>query len=245
MGKAFLAAGIAVLAAVGAAPVARATLLQNGSFEQLNLAATPINASGFVTLHPGQTSLTGWAVSGNTVDVVPGTYWQASNGNWSVDLTGTPGVGALTQVVATSAGTTYKLTFDLSSNPENLTDEATLAKKLRVSMESAGNVLLNQVDFSTYTGTRTKSNMMYVKETLYFTANSTATAISLASMAPAGASASGVYTGPVIDNLDLEPFSSNVPPPSSDPPAVPEPASMALLGIGAAACLMRRGREVR
>ncbi|HVX83506.1 MAG TPA: choice-of-anchor C family protein [Phycisphaerae bacterium] len=241
MRNTLLGVAAAALTALGAVPAAHATLLNNGSFEQLNLAATPLNQYGFVTLHPGQTSLTGWSVSGNTVDVVPGTYWQASTGNWSVDLTGTPGVGAVSQVVGTTAGTIYKLTFDLAANPENLTNEATLVKKLRVSVQSSS-AILNQADYSSFVGTRTKDNMLYVTETLYFAATTPTTAISFAAMAPTGTNPNAIYSGPVIDNVQLTPFGVISPPP---PPPVPEPASIALLGIGVGACLLRRHRDIR
>jgi choice-of-anchor C domain-containing protein len=234
MRTAILAAG-SLLAVIGATPVARANLITNGSFEQLNLAATPINPYGFVTLHPGNTSLAGWSVSGNTVDVVPGTYWQPSAGNWSVDLTGTPGVGSVTQVVATTVGTTYKLSFDLAVNPENLTNEIALIKTLRATIQSSSSAILAQVDYPGLAGARTKSNMQYVTETFFFTATSSLSAISFASLAPVGANAAKVYTGPVIDNVDLTPLGGG-----PLPPPVPEPASLTVLAIGAAALLGRR-----
>jgi choice-of-anchor C domain-containing protein len=234
MRTAILAAG-SLLAVIGAAPVARANLITNGSFEQLNLAATPMNPYGFVTLHPGSTSLSGWTVTGNTVDVVPGTYWQASAGNWSIDLTGTPGVGAVTQVVGTGVGTTYKLSFDLAVNPENLTNELALVKKLRATVQSSTAAVIAQVDYPGLAGVRTKGNMQYVTETFYFTATTNLTAISFAALAPTMASASQIYTGPVIDNVNLVPLTGNT-------PSVPEPASLAVLGVGGAALVSRRRR---
>jgi hypothetical protein len=138
-------------------------------------------------------------------------------------------------VISTSIGTTYQLSFDLAVNPENLTNESALVKKLRASVQSSTSAVIAQVDYPGVVATRTKSNMQYVTESFFFTATTSFTAINLAALAPAGADPTRIYTGPVIDNVNLVPFSSG-----PLPPPVPEPASLTLLGLGAAALGRRR-----
>jgi hypothetical protein len=89
-----------------------ANLVVNGDFE-----IPPVGAP-FATYFP-PTGPPGWVVTEGSVDQVPRPFWEPACGNQSVDLTGTPGQGTLTQNVAgTVAGTSYRLLFAYGANPD-------------------------------------------------------------------------------------------------------------------------------
>jgi Protein of unknown function (DUF642) len=88
-------------------------LVKNGDFE-----VPPAPPGGFTTWFQG-TGPTFWTVTEGSVDQVHELYWQAACGLHSIDMTGTPGQGTLTQAVGpTVAGQTYRLTFAWGANPD-------------------------------------------------------------------------------------------------------------------------------
>jgi choice-of-anchor C domain-containing protein len=83
-------------------------LLLNGSFE---IDGPP---GGFKTLREGDMIL-GWEVMRGTVDLT-GTYFKSFDGDYSMDMNGTPGTGAIEQRFFTEKGKKYLLSFYLSGN---------------------------------------------------------------------------------------------------------------------------------
>ena len=76
-----------------------------------------IPAGRFVTVDAGETTIPGWTVTGSSVDWV-GTYWQASNGSASIDLSGNAAGGVQQTITGLDTSKTYKITFDLAGNPD-------------------------------------------------------------------------------------------------------------------------------
>ena len=94
----------------------------NGSFEQGPAVGT------FLNLEARNTSLPGWIVTGEGVDLVSTGYWISSDGTRAIDLDGnarsrqTPPYvhGGIAQTFATKLGMRYRVTFDLAGNPNQL-----------------------------------------------------------------------------------------------------------------------------
>lgn len=87
-----------------------ANLVQNGDFE------APDAGNDYVVYGVNQT-FGGWVVEQGTVDL-SGPRWAAATGKQSVDLTGSPGQGAIYQQLSTQPGQTYRLRFAIAGNPE-------------------------------------------------------------------------------------------------------------------------------
>ncbi len=107
-----------------AGPAAAATAFQNGNFTDGSYTAS-YAGSGFETLSPelgNATAMTGWTVTGGSVDWIQG-YWQAPPlGGYSIDMNGTAtsnqtALGVLTQTFATDVNATYVVGFELAGNP--------------------------------------------------------------------------------------------------------------------------------
>jgi choice-of-anchor C domain-containing protein len=220
---------------LGFTAAAHANMLTNGDLEKDP--ATPLNPYNLVNLSPtlNNTALPGWTITAGTVDIVPNTYWQASEGAYSVDLVGTPGIGSIAQSVTTVPNAGYGLSFDLTANPEaGPFNETATTKILRIqALASNGTTVLASQDYSLTAGTRTLLNMQWTTNTFTFTALDATTTLQLSALTPlnlpSGATASTIFTGPVIDNLDLL-TSGNV----------PEPNSLALLLLGTVPLLLPR-----
>jgi Protein of unknown function (DUF642)/PEP-CTERM motif len=126
------ARGVLLASAMAMAPAVHANLLTNGSFESggfLN------QGNDTMSLAAGSTVITGWSVVTDTTAWIGPTNpfsLLASDGNYFLDLTnyqpGAPFAG-MSQTIATQAGATYELSFDLGGSnrwgrPDSLTASA-------------------------------------------------------------------------------------------------------------------------
>src|SRR5947209_10953366 len=86
-------------------------LIVNGSFEM------GPDAGEFKPLDKDSTDIKGWKVTRVQIDYI-GTYWQHAQGEHSLDLHGSPGIGGISQTFKTKKGQKYRVTFMLAGNPE-------------------------------------------------------------------------------------------------------------------------------
>ena len=201
---------------------ANAAIVVDGAFNNPSL------VSGFTDYTSGQAfggpTNNAWTVGSGSVDLV-GTHWQGGSGagSGSVDLDGNA-PGSISQTLnSLTVGQTYKLTFDLSGNP----DGAPGANPVKSMDVSVGNQSGIAYSFDTATKHNTDTNMKYVEETLIFTATGTSDTLTFAST-----DTSGAY-GAVIGDVKVTPS------------AVPEPPALvsSLLGFGLIAFLAVRRRR--
>lgn len=178
---------------------AHANLLPNGSFEF----ASVDPGGSFVTLGTGSTAITGWTVTGHSIDYIGG-YWQASDGSRSIDLSGS-GLGGieLTTGFDTSIDLEYMVTFDMAGNPDGLP----LIKELEV---QAGDFTGT---FSFDSTGSTRNAMGWEQRSFTFTATDTTTVLSFRSILNGAADP---YFGAALDNVCVT--------------AVPDASMMLLLG---------------
>ena len=152
----------------------------NGSFET----GTYVDGgSGFETLSVGDTSITGWTVDAGSVDWI-GTHWTPQDAAMSIDMNGTE-AGAISQVLDTTIGNTYTVSFFLSGNPEG----DPVVKTLDVN--ATGGTLAT---YSYDTTGNDVANMNWTQEEYTFLATGTSTTLSFAS------TTLGAF-GPAIDNV--------------------------------------------
>jgi choice-of-anchor C domain-containing protein len=168
----------------------------------------------FSTPPPGQfdanvtgTTIPGWTVTSGNVDWI-NTYWQQPpGGGFSLDMDGsTP--GAISQTVATTAGVTYDLTFELSGNHNN---EADPDKILNVSAGPSSQQFTYNVD----TFNNNNTTMLWQSESFIFTASGPSTSITFAS-----GDTPGNLTGPALGDVSLNVVTT------------PEPGLYGALAIG-------------
>ena len=198
---------VALAASMLATGTAQAVTIVNGSFEN-----GTFSANAFETLNSGDTSIANWTIGGNGVDWI-GSHWQASNGNRSIDLSAVS-AGSLSQSIATVAGQSYAVTFDLAGNP----DGGPFLKQVVVDVNAAQS---RTFDFTT--GATSRAAMGWIGQTYRFTATSTTSVLSFTSLA-------NTPSGPALDNVAIS--------------AVPEAATWAMLiaGFGMVGAAARRRR---
>ena len=224
----------ACLIVLGSAADSKANLIVNGSFESgIN---PPLAIPGYRTLSGptdpsafgGTNDITGWTVRNDNIDWIHGSYWQPSNGTYSLDLSG-GSPGGISQTIATNVGETYTLTFDHSVNPD-LRHSDTARRLDILAINTATNLNDLEDNLLLARGTRTFANMQWLAESFTFTASGTSTRIVFAS-APSNLDAGG----PTLDNVVLLGNGTVA--------AVPAPAGLLLAGIGGIGLLISRGRK--
>ena len=93
--------------------------LTNGGFESTNI------GQWYKTVFAGDsTTIPGWLVTGNTVDIVNtvnGPDWS-NTGNQAIDLAGTPGPGGIEQSIWTNLNERYTFSFYASTNGASIKD---------------------------------------------------------------------------------------------------------------------------
>jgi len=157
---------ILVIAALGAAMFALAdekkseNLIVNGSFEM------GPDAGEFKPLDKDSTEIKGWIVTRAQIDYI-GSYWQHAQGEHSLDLHGSPGIGGIAQKFKTTKGHKYRVTFSLAGNPEG-----GVAKK-KLAVKAAG----KQMEFEFDTTGKSKTDMGWVKKTWDFNADADETTL--------------------------------------------------------------------
>jgi hypothetical protein len=208
---------LAVTSAVATSAQA-ASLVVNGSFEMVPPTFDP--AQKVYLAHSGTDTLYGWSVADGPVSIRSPELIPPSDGEWSIDLAGYIGQvprGSISQTIATQAGQSYRLSFDMGDDPFNA---PATPPRMRVTL---GDVFTQDYEFDD----STFQTVPYAWKTFTvdFTAQSSSTLLSFAGLIPGS------------DNIGLD----NV---SVEALGVPEPSTWAMLlvgfaGVGAAV----RGRR--
>jgi len=163
--------------------VVSAAAFSNGGFE-----STTCNVWWFCTDF-GSSWISPWTVTSGSIDLVNYQYWQPSEGQWSVDMSG-EGAGSISQSFDTVAGNEYHVSFSLSGNPEG----GSQTKGLYVGASGSA------AQYYTYnTAGNSDSNMNYAAQTYTFTAASSSSSLSFSS-------ANFDPFGPVIDGVSMTSF---------------------------------------
>ncbi|GHF40139.1 hypothetical protein GCM10018790_17160 [Kitasatospora xanthocidica] len=153
----------------------------DGSFE-----SPKAPANSFSTLSAGQV-IGPWRVTAGNVDLIGAGFWQAAEGDQSVDLNGNT-TGTIAQTFTTVPGTTYSVTYALAANPAGGPAVKT------------GRALIDGQDFQDFsfdsTG-KTLAAMGYVGRQFSFVAQNSSTTLTFAS------TVAGAY-GPVLDNVQVK-----------------------------------------
>jgi choice-of-anchor C domain-containing protein len=190
-----LVAVIACAALAGAAGFAQqagpGSLVVNGSFED----APPVRT--FFNIAAGASSLKGWQVTGEGIDVVNEVYWQASHGMSSVDLDGSArsrisppySRGGVAQTFSTTAGTRYLVTFDMAGN-------ATVPPAVKPMRVSAAN---QSMEFTFDVTGKTFRNMGWLPKSWTFTAREATTTLEFRSLTVSPQTG----FGPALDNVTV------------------------------------------
>jgi choice-of-anchor C domain-containing protein len=212
--KLLMAGVVAGALAMAGAASAATELVVNGGF-------TGAARTGFTTVSAGgPTSIAGWTVLTNYVDWSNG-VWQSSDGDGhSIDLIGGFGVGAIGQTIATKAGYTYLLTFDVSGNPDNYRGAE------RIVTISAGGANIGAAQY-TLGAANSRGDMFWSSRSLKFVATSDLTQLVFTGTSTPG----NCCWGAALDNVSVT--------------AVPEPATwaMMIIGFGAAGSMVRTSRR--
>jgi choice-of-anchor C domain-containing protein len=159
------------------APAVSGELLVNGSFE----AAVNQAVGGYYTYAGGSTGIAGWTVLPHSVDYVGSPYWQASNGTYSLDLSGDQ-PGGVSQTFATTAGVQYIVNFDLAGSTGG-------TKQMLVSADGQ-----SQDYYAVPTGNL--ANLGYTGRSFVFTADGPSATLSFTGL-------NSGYAGAVLDHVSV------------------------------------------
>jgi choice-of-anchor C domain-containing protein len=182
-----VAVGAALAGAFLLASAASAATVTNGGFET---GPTPDPALGGYIEVPTHGTIDGWTVNSGTVDYI-GSYWQPSEGQYSIDLDGTS-QGSISQTFATKFGSTYVVQFDLSGNPDNFAPGEPTMKTLEV---SATGTPAATFTYDVATKGNTRDAMKWDTDQAYsFMATGPSTTLTFSSK-------TGTFYGAALDNI--------------------------------------------
>jgi len=193
---------IIVVLAFGTA-TGQAALINNGSFETHDNTLDPVNQ--FKPLTSGSTAITNWTVGAGGIDYI-GTYWNAANGSYSLDLTRTD-PGSISQTFGTTSGTTYWISFDFSGNPAL----GARTVSMDVTVDGNNNLYSANYQYNTPEGSGPPYTITWTTYSFQFTADSGSSTLTFTSK-------TGDRCGPALDNVQGG--------------VIPLPASVLLLGSG-------------
>jgi choice-of-anchor C domain-containing protein len=181
-----LAVGVLVQAAPALRKNPSANLVINGSFEE------GPEFEVYKPLDKDSTELKGWVVTRGQIDVCQEKdgNWKAADGKRSLDLHGSPGFGGVKQTLATLAGTKYRVTFQMTGNPQANLTEASLT------VRAAGADKEFKVDMTGVTHEEPK----WTKMSWEFTATDKATVLEIHTAMPAS---SNPFGGPMVDDVKV------------------------------------------
>lgn len=177
----------------------------------------------YVTFGPGATDITGWIVDPTTIDWVKDSVWNASDGNYSIDLNGSPsGIGGIHTVIPTTAGASYRVTFDIAAF--NAPGSATDPKTMEVTAAGTTTEFSLAASHSYSVPFSLPLTVTWQQRTLEFIATSSSSTLGFASTVAGDGSAM------LLDNVAVEQVV-----------VAPEPTVPLLAAIGAlASCGLRR-----
>ena len=208
---------------------ARANLIINGSFED----GAYNSSDQFVTLYSNAASansIAGWTVSAPNMDGTGvssidwiSSYWQASDGNKSIDLAGNYLHGLIATTFDTDPGQRYRVQFDMAGNPDRQYDKSLIT----VAISGEGGAAYS--DTFSQKG-NTHNNMGWQTKYFDFIADDVSTQLFFGDMTNPDNPAEA--WGAAIDNVSVELA------------PVPEPSTFLLFGVSLAALgIIRRKRS--
>ncbi|MFE3499878.1 choice-of-anchor C family protein [Kitasatospora sp. NPDC059160] len=181
-----LAAATALTTAGLAAPAQAAGHRALSRFDDGSFESPKIAPNTFTEPVTGQ-SIGPWLVTSGSVDLIGAGFWQAAEGDQSVDLNGADS-GAIAQTFTTIPGATYSVSYALAGNPGG-------GPALRT-----GRVLIDGQDFQDFsfdvTG-KTRAAMGYVGRQFSFVAYNSSTTLTFES------TVRGAF-GPVLDDVQVK-----------------------------------------
>ncbi|MEO7100831.1 MAG: choice-of-anchor C family protein [Luteolibacter sp.] len=178
----------------------------------------------FETYQAGSIAITGWTVNTVNIDWVSSNLWNASDGNYLIDMNGDPGdAGSFQTVIPTTIGSTYRVSFDISGfvTPNSSSNPKTMET------QAGGVTTFFSLDVSVSTFPEPYAlpfTLPWTSRSFDFVATSTSSTVIFASLIPNEGS------GMFLDNVSIE--------------AVPESSSVALLAAGAVGLALRRKRQI-
>ncbi|MDQ7250174.1 choice-of-anchor C family protein [Dongia sedimenti] len=153
--------------------------VKDGSFEDPHVAGT------FIALPGGSDQLNGWVIGGAGVDHI-GSYWQASEGGQSLDMSNLDAGSISRELTGLTAGREYTVTFDMAGNP----DGGPTVKSLKIEVGGAS------ADYDFDTTGHSKADMGWQTKSFTFVATSDTETLTFTSLTP------GAY-GPALDNVSI------------------------------------------
>ena len=218
-----LPAVAAAVLLIAVADGAHAALLSNGSFEG-NLGTAGYGA--------GSVGITGWTVAGSPTNPTADIQWNTNHdtsgittpyGDGYLDLTGTRDTApyaSILQGFATTIGQSYAVTFYLGYDNDNVNYRGPASALVSITGAAS----------QTFTTTAAGLGAQWQAFEYDFVATSNATVLSFQGIRTGGP----FFIG--LDNVAVNALAA--------PGAVPEPAPLALLGLGSVAALALRRRRV-